>query len=118
MIAVNHFFVALTPTYWGVVIGLLIGGLGIGLFPPNGNVWLGSVTPPAWRGRAVGGITSMVFLGQFFSPILTQPLVSKFGLASTFNVAGGTALLGALIFMWAARRQTGTSTTDVSASQP
>ena len=103
--SINHFIIALTPNYWLVVIALLIGGLGIGLFQPNNSVWLAVVTPPALRGRAVGGLTSAIFLGQFFSPIATQPLIGQIGMAGTFAVAAGISLLVAVVFSAAAMRQ-------------
>ncbi|MCP4361027.1 MAG: NmrA family NAD(P)-binding protein [Chloroflexi bacterium] len=77
---------------------MLIGGLGIGLFPPNNSVWLASVTPSLLRGRAVGGMTSALFLGQFFSPIITQPLIQQIGIANTFATAGAASILVAALF--------------------
>ncbi len=90
--------VSLTGSYGLVIMVLLIGGLGIGLFPANTSVWLAEVTPPALRGRAVGGMTCAIFLGQFFSPIFSQPLVEEIGLAGTFGIAGGVSLLIAGVF--------------------
>lgn len=107
--AINHFFVAMTASYGVVIVGLLIGGLGIGLFPPNNSVWLATVTPPALRGRAVGGMTSALFLGQFFSPIFAQPLIAQFGLASTFGIVGGVALLVAGFYIVTALRKSDTA---------
>ncbi len=103
--SINYFIIALTPNYGFVIIAMLIGGLGIGLFPPNNNVWLASVTPPLLRGRAVGGMTSALFLGQFFSPIFTQPLIQQIGIAGTFTVAGGASLLVASLFIVTAMRR-------------
>ncbi|MBV7338178.1 MFS transporter [Chloroflexi bacterium TSY] len=102
--SINHTILSLTANYGLVIVALLIGGLGIGLFPPNNSVWLASVTPPALRGRAVGGMTSALFLGQFFSPIFTQPLIGRIGLAGTFGVAGIISLtLAAIYFMMTVR---------------
>ena len=51
-----------------------------------------------WRGKAVGGMTSIGFLGQFFSPIFTQPFVEQIGLPAMFGVAASIALLLAIVF--------------------
>lgn len=99
VLSINHFIVALTTNYILIIIGLLIGGLGIGLIPPNNNVWLASVITPVMRGRAVGGLTSFMFLGQFFTPIFTQPLVEKFDISGMFTVAGLSTLLITLLFI-------------------
>jgi MFS family permease len=103
--SINHFIIALTPVYAVTIVALLVGGLGIGMFQPNNSVWLAVVSPAAQRGRAVGGLTSAIFLGQFFSPILTQPLLRNLGMAGTFAVAAGVSLLVAVIFAAVAWRQ-------------
>ncbi|MEM7342614.1 MAG: MFS transporter [Chloroflexota bacterium] len=96
--SINHVMVSLTGNYTIIIVAMLIGGLGIGVFPPNNSVFLSVVTPPALRGRAVGGMTSAIFLGQFFSPIFTQPIIQQVGIAGTFAVAGGASLLLAALF--------------------
>ncbi|MEM8860107.1 MAG: MFS transporter, partial [Chloroflexota bacterium] len=96
--ALNHLIVSFSSTYLVVMIGLIVGGAGIGLFPPNNAGWLAAMTPAAVRGKAVGLMTSVLFLGQFFSPILTQPVVNRFGLSGMFGVASGLAFLIAIIF--------------------
>ncbi len=102
--SINHVIVSLTGNYGLIIVALLIGGLGIGLFPPNNSVWLASVTPPALRGRAVGGMTSAIFLGQFFSPIFAQPVIQQVGIAGMFGIAGAASLLIVVIFIRLAMR--------------
>ncbi len=104
-LGINLIVAALTSAYALVVAGLLIGGLGIGLLPPNLIVWVASIAPAAVRGRAVGGLNTALFLGQFLTPILTQPIVEQVGVASTFGVAGGVSLLLAAVLVGAARVQ-------------
>ena len=96
---------ALTPVYGLVVVGLLIGGLGLGILPPTLNVWVVSMTPSGMRGRALSGLTSSLFLGQFFTPVITQPIVGQVGLAGMFGVVGGVSLLLAVAFVWTAMKQ-------------
>ena len=61
-------------------------GVGFGLVLVNINVWLLSLVPAHKRGRAVGLLTSSFFLGQFFSPILFQPIVNEIGIQGLFFV--------------------------------
>jgi MFS family permease len=89
--------IALSTGYNGTLLGLLVSGIGLGLIVPNLNVWLVTIVPAAIRGRAVGGLTTAIFLGQFISPILMQPVASRAGLASAFAVAGGVSLLLGLV---------------------
>ena len=104
-LSINHLILGLTAEYIWVVVALLIGGIGIGLIPPNLNTWLASVVSDEVRGRAVGGSTSILFLGQFLTPIVTQPLVNQFGLAGMFIVMGVFALVLAGVFTGAAVKQ-------------
>lgn len=55
---------------------------------PNANVWATSVAPAVARGRALGGLTAALFLGQFLSPLVVQPLTAASSLSMTFVVVG------------------------------
>ena len=95
--AVGYFVISVSPTYAMVLVGLAIAGTGLGLLMPNMNVCLTSVTPVSLRGRVLGGLTTAFFLGQFVSPILSQPLSSVVGLDVTYRLAGGLmAAMGAI----------------------
>ena len=96
---------ALTSNYAVVVAGLLIGGIGLGLLPPNLIAWVAIIAPPATRGRAVGGLNTALFLGQFLSPLLTQPLIEQVGMAGSFGVVGGLSLLMAVVVYTVGRLQ-------------
>ena len=103
--SLNLFVISFSPAYLIVVGGLLIGGVGVGLFAPNNSGWLAAIAPPELRGKAVGGMTSALFLGQFASPFIAEPLVSQNGLSATFAVAGAASLLIMLIFAVSAAGQ-------------
>ena len=96
-IGVGYFIIGSSATYLPVVYGLLISGIGLGLLLPNLNLWVVAVIPPAVRGRAIGGLATVVSMGQFLSPIATQPVAQQIGLASVFVAGGGTMLFLALI---------------------
>jgi MFS family permease len=74
---------------WAIVLpGLAIVGAGLGLLIPNMNFCLTSIAPNALRGRVLGGLTTSFFLGQFLSPLVSQPLSLKVGLQTTYGLAG------------------------------
>ncbi|MFN2107200.1 MAG: MFS transporter [Candidatus Promineifilaceae bacterium] len=104
-LSLNHFIVSLSTTFLVIIAGLIIGGIAPGLFPPNINGWLNSIAPAELRGRAVGLLTSSLLLGQFASPLIAQPFITKFELPTTFAIAGALALGVALVFAAAAYRQ-------------
>jgi len=70
-------------------LGLVFSGIGLGIMIPSFYVWLANEMPVAIRGRALGGFTTAVFLGQFLSPILSQPLISAFDIGQTILIASG-----------------------------
>jgi MFS family permease len=78
-----------------VIVGMVISGCGGGLLAPNFSAWIARLAPPESRGRVFGGVSTAVFMGQFISPILAQPIVAAGGLASAFAWGGGLALLAA-----------------------
>ena len=65
---------------------------------PNAAVWLVTSMPASVRGRAVGGLTTSFFLGQFFSPFASQLVNERFGLDAAFGFAGLAMVLIALVF--------------------
>lgn len=81
-------------------------GIGFGLVMVNTKAWLLSLAPPQRRGRAVGMLTMSFFLGQFFSPIVFQPIVAIAGIQGLFAVISGVSFLvaGVLFFKTFLRR--------------
>jgi MFS family permease len=92
--ALGYVLVGMSQSYAAVVGGLAVSGLGQGLLTPNMANWAGEVAPEAARGRVMGLLTTSLFLGQFVSPLLAQPLIGTVGLGGAFLAAGG--LLSAL----------------------
>ena len=72
--------------------GLVAAGVGIGLMVPNLYVWLASEAPQSARGRVLGGFTTALFLGQFLSPILSQPVTIAYDVRAVFILAAALAL--------------------------
>jgi MFS family permease len=104
-LGISHVVASLTSSYGLVLAGLLVGGLGFGLMVPNLISWLASIAPPAVRGRAVGGLNTALFLGQFITPMITQPLVDRAGITAAFSVAGGISILLAAVLIGGRLRQ-------------
>ena len=95
----GYMILAASNSYAIVILGLIIFGIGLGLVVPNLNVWLISAIPPAMRGRAIGGLTTSLFLGQFLSPIITQPILGLGGMAGAFRIVGSASILLGVVFV-------------------
>lgn len=76
-----------------MLTGLACAGLGNGLLMPNGSFWLMELAPEHQRGKAVGGYTGMIFLGQFCSPLVMAPVVTYATLSGAFFVASAAMVL-------------------------
>ena len=96
--AIGYLIIGVATSYNLVLLGLIIAGLGFGLLMPNLNVWLSSIISDALRGRALGGLTTFFFLGQFLSPIVSQPITNAIGLGKTYSFTAITLLIIALVF--------------------
>ena len=107
-IGLGSLIIGLSSEFAGIILGLVVSGIGVGLSLPNFNLWLLTVIPAAARGRAVGGLITAVFLGQFLSPIAIQPIASQAGFSAAFAVAGGISLLLGVVFLaWMILRPAG-----------
>ena len=101
LMAVGYFIVGAAPSYAVALGGLAVLGSGFGLLLPNLAAWLTDIAPLARRGRAVGGLTLAVFLGQFISPLVTQPLIERTSYAAVFVDVGGAMLVLGVVFLLA-----------------
>jgi MFS family permease len=73
--AVGYFVVASATTYAMALLGMVFAGIGFGLYMPNQSSWILSIVAAKRRGFGVGLVTTAMFVGQFFAPILMQPII-------------------------------------------
>lgn len=95
---IGYLLIGQSSSWPQVLAGLAISGMGLGILMPNMSVWLSSAVPDAVRGRALGGLSTAMFLGQFLSPIVTQPIAKIVGLGGTYAAIGGALVFIALGF--------------------
>ena len=95
----GYLVVGLGSIYAHVILGLAIAGLGLGLTMPNMNTWAAAITPERYRGRALGGVATFMFMGHFISPVVSQPLTIILGFSTTFVLAGVLLLFVAAVFL-------------------
>lgn len=88
LMGVGYCVVGVAQSYYVVVLGMFIGGAGAGFFLPNPSLWMMSLAPDKIRGRLIGRLTMSVFLGHFFSPIVSQPIANNWSLSVVFGSAG------------------------------
>ncbi|NJL85018.1 MAG: MFS transporter [Leptolyngbyaceae cyanobacterium SM1_1_3] len=104
LMGLGYIGIGLVGSYWLILAVLIPAGCGLGLLMPNLNVWTATEVPDSLRGRALGGLTTFFFLGQFLSPIVSQPISSVIGLTATYGLAGVVlAVLSSIL--WTSRKQ-------------
>ena len=74
-------------------------GMGFGLLFVNTNSWFLSLVPAHKRGKASGVLTSSLFLGQFSSPILFEPIVSRYGIQTLFLIVSIVSISVAIVLL-------------------
>jgi len=104
LMGAGYICISLVGTYHFILLALIPAGLGLGVLIPNLSVWTTTTVPADLRGRTLGGLTTCLFLGQFLSPIVMQPLIQVIDLAATYGVAGVCLLVSGAIF-WIGQKQ-------------
>ena len=84
-LGLGYLAVSYADSYYTVYPGLLLAGAGSGLIMPNSNLCLVTMAPPNVRGRVLGLLTTFIFLGQFASPLLFQPIIDASSIQGGFQ---------------------------------
>lgn len=98
LMGIGYLLIGQSANWAQVLTGLAISGMGLGILMPNMTVWLSAAVPEAMRGRALGGLSTAMFLGQFLSPIVTQPFTKIVGLGAVYAIVGGFLAILAIAF--------------------
>jgi MFS family permease len=85
------------------ILGVALAGGGMGLLVPSLSDGVGEAAPPAFRGRLMGGLSTLRNLGRFASPLLAAPALVGTGVAPPFVIAAAVSGTLALILLgWVA----------------
>lgn len=93
MTGTAYILITLANSWLLIILALPLAGFGLGFIVPNLNVWLANSVAETVRGRALGGIATALFLGQFISPLIGQPIATQIGERMIYAVAGVFMLL-------------------------
>jgi MFS family permease len=96
LMGIGYLLIGQSSNWAQVLTGLALCGMGVGLLMPNMSIWLMTTVPESIRGRALGGLSTSMFLGQFLSPIVTQPFAKTLGLGKVYAIVGGILVVIAL----------------------
>jgi MFS family permease len=100
LIGIGFTGIGLVPSFGYLFLTAAIMGSGSGLMMTTTSAWLLSKAHQSKRGRAAGALTSALFLGQFCSPLITQPIVRIVGVQHMFFVVGLCLLCTAAVLFF------------------
>lgn len=83
-LGVGYLMISSANSYAMTYPGLLISGLGAGLLMPNSNLCLVTLASNQNRGKVLGFLTTFIFLGQFASPLMFQPIINSTSIKGGF----------------------------------
>lgn len=100
--AAGYYMLTLANSYWTSLAGMVVAGLGFGLYVPNHSSWILTIVAPQRRGFAVGLVTTAMFLGQFFAAIGLQPFIDPEHPAAVWrSLSLMLVVLGMIYLIWA-----------------
>lgn len=83
-----------------IQIGLFFSGLGNGFVIPNLKIELLENVSELQRGKQSGLFTASLYFGQFFSPILIQPIIKSFNIQFPFLIISILLILLTLLYFF------------------
>jgi MFS family permease len=91
--AAGMLLISAADSFAAVMAATAVYGVGMGALMPHLFASAIRLAPERMRGRISGGLTTSIFVGQFLSPLASQPWIDRFGLAAGFSFAGILLLL-------------------------
>lgn len=88
LLGFGYLLIYIFHSYIILLIALIFTGCGLGILLVTNSSWLFSLTNDNIRAKAYGFLASFIFMGQFLSPFITQPIINTFGLVKMFLVFG------------------------------
>jgi MFS family permease len=79
IIGIGVILLSKADSYNMVMVAVMIHGVGAGFLMPNIMAPVMNALTSTSRGRGIGGLTSCLYLGQFFSPLIVIMLIGIFG---------------------------------------
>lgn len=95
----GFFIISIASNVWMFIMGAALVGSGIGLMVPATNTWITVKTPLKSRGKYVGGLVTLFYLGQFSAPFLVRPLIESCGYSAPNGLFFILGILCMVIFI-------------------
>ena len=97
--ALGYLIIGNATEYFIVMLGLVIMGIGNGIIMPNGMLFMMQIAPFKYRGRMLGLMSSMIYSGQFMSPIIINPIIKMTNIHYAFIIASMGLIFVSLFYL-------------------
>ncbi len=87
--SVGYAIISATDVFAVVLGGILVAAGGMGFLLPTINDWVAAIVDEEYRGRALSGVTTTMYLGFAISPFVPTPLIDAFGRSTTLLIWAG-----------------------------
>ncbi len=85
-------------------ISLALFGIGFGIVVPAALTWAGEIVPASLQGRTIAYLATVIFSGEFLSPIIFAPFENLFGIKGVFLVVAIASAVLFFIYLFALGR--------------
>ncbi|MFD1795062.1 MFS transporter [Paracoccus aurantiacus] len=105
LLAAGFALLSVASTLVASMLGTALIGAGLGFCVPTFVTTALNASPAHRRGLVSGFVTSAFFLGQFLSPIVSQPIITTWGYQRAFMIAAAGCVALALILALTLKRR-------------
>lgn len=97
---VGYCLIYIFHSYIVLLISFIFIGFSLGAVLITNSSWLFSLTNENNRAKAYGFLASSVFMGQFCSPLITQPIAAHFGIIKMYLIFGIVLIISGVSFVF------------------
>lgn len=104
LMGIGYLMISNANSYTMTIPGLFVSGLGAGLLMPNSNLCLVTLANSKNRGKILGFLTTFLFMGQFASPLLFQPVINVTSISGGFLYLSIALIIISIIVLFRNKR--------------
>ncbi len=95
----GYILIGIASDFLTISLGMMLTGVSVGLIYPNTTLWLVQASNIESRGKILGIMTAISYLGQFMSPILVEPFIGRLSIQNIFLCSIGLSGLLIVLFL-------------------
>ncbi len=98
-IGTGYLLIGIATNFLIISLGMILTGVSVGLIYPNTTLCLVQASKVDSRGKILGIMTAVSYLGQFMSPIMVEPFMGRLSIQNVFLYSIGLSGLLIILFL-------------------